>query len=85
MGWLVGLGLLGAAIARELRMPPGEREWHGRIAGLVPYDLGPPTVERLRGAWWDPAGPLFTGQPFGVGWTVNLARAAGLFRAQTPR
>jgi hypothetical protein len=70
-----------AAVARELRRPPEEREWHGRLAGLVPYDLRPPTVARVRDRWWNPEDDrLFTEQVFGVGWSLNLARLARLLR-----
>jgi hypothetical protein len=69
------LGMLVAAIARELRRPAGERTWHGRVAGVVPYDLRPPTVDRVLERVWNPDEPrVLVPQPFGVGWTVNLAR-----------
>jgi hypothetical protein len=71
--------LLGAAVATELVKPAGEREWHGKIVGIVPYDLRPPTWQRVREAWWNPDDHrLFTGRAFGVGWAVNLARVAEL-------
>ena len=85
LGWLVGLGLAGAAVARELRRPPADREWRGRLSGLVPYDLRPPPAERMRLAWWNPTAPLFPGQPFGVGWTVNVGRVGRLLRARVSR
>lgn len=70
-----------AAVVSELRKPPGERRWHGRVGGLVPYDFRPPTVERLRRTWWSPEeGRLLVGTAFGVGWDVNLARLARLLR-----
>ncbi len=75
----VGLGLLAAAIAEELRKPPEEREWHGRIAGFIPYDFRPPTPERLRAAFWNPdEDRVFTGHVFGVGWSINVGRLARL-------
>ena len=74
---LVGLSLLGAAVVTELRTPPGERTWHGRLLGLVPYDLRPPTVARLRTALWDPASSdVLVPTAFGVGWTVNVGAVA---------
>lgn len=70
-----GLGLIAWAIAQELRKPSAEREWHGRIVWLVPYDFRPPTPSRIRAAWWNPADKrVFVDRPFGIGWSVNLAR-----------
>ena len=70
----MSLGLLGAAVVRELRTPRDERDWQGRIAG-IPYDLRPPTLSRLRAAYWNPDDPrLFPPRPAGVGWAVNVGR-----------
>ncbi len=80
LGWLAALVALVAALVRELRTPAGERTWHGQVAGVVPYDLRPPTLARLRATFWNPDGPLVVGQAFGVGWTVNLGRLARLVR-----
>lgn len=75
----IGIGLFVAAVATELAKPADEREWHGEVAGIVPYDLRPPTLGRLRDAWWNPDDPrLLTDRAFGVGWAVNLARVAEL-------
>ena len=77
-GWrgtatLAGLALVGAAVAREMSLPAGERTWHGQLFGVVPYDLRPPTLGRLRATLWDPANPhLLVPTLFGVGWSVNL-------------
>ena len=61
------------AIYVELRKPPAERTWQGKLLGVVPYDFRLPTLERLRGAYWNPRSPkLFTDRPFGVGWSVNI-------------
>ncbi len=74
-----GTALFVAAVAAELQKPRSEREWHGRIAGLVPYDFRPPTLGRVRERWWSPDDErLFTEHVFGVGWSVNLARVARL-------
>src|ERR1700736_6884813 len=71
---VVGRGV--AAVATELSKPEAERTWHGRVGGLVPYDLRPPTWERIRAAYWNPENPrLFTPRVLGVGWAVNLYRA----------
>jgi hypothetical protein len=72
--WIVVVAaLVGAAVIQELRMPPEERQWHGLVAGVVPYDLRPPTVDRFRQTWWNPSDErIFTPRDFGVGWGVNL-------------
>lgn len=71
--------LVGIAVGTELAKPPAERTWTGRISGLVPYDLRPPTLQRFRDSWWDPDGSsIITRQAFGVGWTVNVGRLARL-------
>jgi len=68
-------GLLGAAIAKERRTPREHRQWVGKIAGVVPYDLRPPTFERVWGAIWSPDDErILVPHPFGVGWTVNIGR-----------
>jgi hypothetical protein len=78
---LIGIGLLVAAVMKELRTPPEQRTWHGVLAGFVPYDLRRPTVARLRERLWAPDDArLFTPQPFGVGWTVNAGRVVALIR-----
>ena len=66
-----------AALYQELRKPDAERTWHGKVAGVVPYDFRVPTIERLRAAYWDPESDvIFTERVFGVGWAVNLPVAA---------
>lgn len=43
------------------------------MAGVVPYDFRPPTLDRFRAAWWNPDDPrVFTPRDLGVGWAVNL-------------
>lgn len=72
---LLGLGIVGAVVTQELRKAPAFRTWHGQLGGLLPYDLRPPTVQRVTQRLWDPDNPaLLVGTPFGVGWTVNLGR-----------
>jgi len=62
-----------AAIYQELRKPQTLRTWHGKVAGVVPYDFRVPTLERLRRAYWDPdSDVVFSEHVFGVGWAVNL-------------
>jgi hypothetical protein len=71
-----GVALVGAAVANELRKPAGKRTWHGDLVG-VPYDLRPPTMERMQAAVWDPDNPaVLVPQVFGVGWSINLASLA---------
>ncbi|HXV33529.1 MAG TPA: DUF5808 domain-containing protein [Gaiellaceae bacterium] len=78
---VLGIALLGAALVTELRKPSAERTWHGRLGGFVPYDLRPPTLDRLRAAWWNPDEPrIFTDRVFGVGWAVNVGRLVRLAR-----
>jgi hypothetical protein len=74
--WLLRTAVLGAvlgAVYVELRKPPAERTWNGKLLGAVPYDFRLPTIERLRQAYWNPRSPkLITDRPFGVGWSVNI-------------
>jgi len=79
---ITAVGLVVAAVATELGKPEAERTWHGRVIGLVPYDFRPPTLERIRDAYWNPASDrLFSDRVFGVGWAVNLHRAKTLLEA----
>ncbi len=65
--------LVVAALREQLRLPPQERTWHGRLAGKIPYDFRPPTVERLRAAFWNKnTSEILVPQAFGIGWTINL-------------
>jgi hypothetical protein len=77
--WLVRMAALAAvagAVYTELRKPPAERTWNGKLLGVVPYDFRIPSIERLRQAYWNPRSPkLFTDRPFGVGWSVNIPTA----------
>ena len=62
-----------AAIYQELRKPPEERTWQGKVAGVVPYDFRVPTLERFREAYWDPdTDRVFSEKVVGVGWAVNF-------------
>lgn len=75
-GLIAGLAALGAAVATELRKPAADRTWHGSIAGVVPYDLRVPTVDRVREKLWNPAGSFWSPSLFGVGWVLNVGRVA---------
>jgi hypothetical protein len=62
-----------AAVYRELRLPPRERTWHGKLIGVVPYDFRLPSLARIRDAYWNPGGrKVLTDRPLGVGWAVNV-------------
>ena len=81
LGRLAGVALVVAAIVTERRKPPDEREWHGRLGGIVPYDFRRPTMERVKASLWDPdSSRLVTPQVFGVGWTLNVGRVVRLLR-----
>jgi hypothetical protein len=77
LAWLIRVLILAAvagAIYRELRLPPQERTWHGRLLGVVPYDFRLPTLGRIRNAYFNTASDrVFTPEPVGVGWAVNVA------------
>jgi hypothetical protein len=71
---LIGLSLVIASVVRELRLPKEQRTWHGRVFARVPYDLRPPTFDRLKESLWNPRrSEILVPTAFGVGWTVNLA------------
>ena len=76
LGWLIRTALMAAvagAIYQEMRKPPEERTWEGRLLGFVPYDFRLPTIGRIREAYWNPHSTrIFSGRPIGVGWAVNL-------------
>ena len=70
-----------AAIYQELRKPPEERTWTGKVAGVIPYDFRMPTIEKIREAYWDPESDrVFTDKVIGVGWSVNIPVAARKLR-----
>jgi hypothetical protein len=72
-------GLVVAAVVTELAKPKDERTWHGRVAGMVPYDFRVPTWRRIHDAYWNPQSDhLLSDRVFGVGWAVNLHRAKRL-------
>lgn len=80
---LAGAGLVAAAVVKEMRTPAERRDWHGDLAGLVPYDLRPPTLDRLCERMWAPDNPsLIVPRVFGVGWTVNVGRVVQLVRTR---
>ena len=76
LGWIMRtavLAAIGGAIYTELRKPPAERTWHGRVAGFVPYDFRIPGIADIQRAYWNPRSPkIFTDRPLGVGWAINI-------------
>ena len=88
--WLIRMTVLAAiagSVYAELRKPPEQRTWNGKLLGVIPYDFRWPSLEALRQAYWNPRSPkLFTARPLGVGWAVNiptLLRRAGVHREFT--
>jgi hypothetical protein len=78
--WKLFLAIVGViAIVQQLRKPAEERTWNGKVAGLVPYDFRPPTIERFRETYWNPEGPVLSKKAWGVGWAPNLGAAKRLF------
>lgn len=78
--WRLALAIIGViAIVQELRKPAEQRTWSGKVSGLVPYDFRRPTVERVRGAYWNPEGPVLSSKPWGVGWALNFGAVKRLF------
>jgi hypothetical protein len=74
--WLLRMGVLAAvagALYVELRKPPEQRTWHGKLLGVIPYDFRLPSLDAVRQAYWNPRSPrIFTERPLGVGWAVNI-------------
>lgn len=78
--WKLALAIIGViAIVQELRKPPEERTWTGKVANFVPYDFRMPTWDRVRQTYWNPEGPVVSGKVFGVGWAPNFGAVARLF------
>jgi hypothetical protein len=84
LGWILRtavFGLVAAAVYKELQLPAEKRTWHGRLFDFVPYDFRLPTPRKLLNAWWNPgSGTIFSEQPFGVGWTVNVGALLPMLR-----
>jgi len=76
LAWLLRMAVVGAvagALYTELRKPPAQRTWNGKLLGVVPYDFRLPSLEQLRSAYWNPRSPkVFSDRPLGVGWAVNI-------------
>lgn len=69
--------LLVVAAVKEGRTPSDLRTGRGRVLG-VPYDLRLPTPGRVAASLWAPDDPRLVIErgPWGLGWSVNLARLA---------
>ncbi|HVC78266.1 MAG TPA: hypothetical protein VND96_17290 [Candidatus Micrarchaeaceae archaeon] len=79
---LTAVALVVGAVATELAKPEEERNWHGRVLGIVPYDFRVPSWDKVRDAYWNPSSDsLLSDRVFGVGWAINLYRAKGLLEA----
>lgn len=77
----VVLAIVLAAVVQELKTPKDRRTWQGRVLGFVPYDFRPPTFERLRRSFWNPADPrILTPRAVGVGWAVNIPALVAVLR-----
>ncbi len=78
---LIGIMLVIAAIADQLRRPADERTWTGNIL-IFPYDFRIPTAGRFLERWWNPDDErILTPDVFGVGWSVNLFQVMKHFKA----
>ncbi|MEN0128407.1 MAG: DUF5808 domain-containing protein [Brevundimonas sp.] len=83
---VITFGLAVAAVVKEFRTPPDEREWHGVVVGFVPYDFRIPTVARVKERMWDPeSSHIVNPRVFGVGWTVNLGKVVAVARNSLSR
>lgn len=78
---LLAIGLVVAAIVKELRLPEEDRTWHGSLAGFIPYDFRKPSIEKIANTFWNPGGSVIVGRPFGVGWTINLGAVVARLRS----
>jgi len=78
---ILALGLVVAALIKELRLPKEDRTWHGALGGFVPYDFRMPTVERIKNTFWNPDGSIIANRPFGVGWTINFGAVVAKVRS----
>jgi hypothetical protein len=77
LGWIIrvlAMAAVAGAVYQELKQPPEQRIWHGKLLGVVPYDFRLPTPAKVMNAWWNPRSSRVVGDPvFGVGWSLNLA------------
>ncbi len=85
LGWIIrvlAFAAVAGAVYQELKQPPDQRTWHGKLLGVVPYDFRIPTPAKLMSAWWNPRSRKVVGDPaFGVGWSLNLAALTDQLRS----
>lgn len=80
---VAAIGAAVMAVRQEMRKPPSDREWNGRV-GFIPYDFRLPTPHRIREKIWNPDDErILVPQVFGVGWTINLGRIFRLLRSSS--
>ena len=83
---LTAVALVVGAVATELAKPEEERNWHGRVLGIVPYDFRVPSWDKIRDAYWNPSSDsLLSDRVFGVGWAINLYQAKVMLAAAFER
>ena len=76
------VGVLVAAVAKEMNKPEDEREWNGKV-GPVPYDFRMPTISKAKALMWAPdADHYIAPRLFGVGWTLNYGKLYTLAQAK---
>ena len=79
---LTAVALVVGAVATELAKPEEERNWHGRVLGIVPYDFRVPSWDKIRDAYWNPSSDsLLSDRVFGVGWAINFYQAKQMLAA----
>ncbi|HEX3326630.1 MAG TPA: DUF5808 domain-containing protein [Actinomycetota bacterium] len=80
---VAAVGAAAMAILQEMRKPPSDREWNGKV-GFIPYDFRLPTPSRFRERVWNPSDDrILMPQVFGVGWTINFGRILRLLRSSS--
>jgi len=61
------------AVCQELEKPKEKRQWHGKVAGFIPYDLRLPALERIRETYWNLYDSrIVVPEAFGIGWAINF-------------
>ena len=76
MSRLVPLLVLGGLVILSRVLERRGLQRHGTVLG-IPYDLRPPTMERVRQSFWDPGDPrVLKPHAFGVGYSINFGAVA---------
>lgn len=77
---LVALLVLVQALREQLKRPPEERTWFGRV-GPIPYDFRVPTLEGFMASYWNPdSQQLFSSRVLGIGWAINFAQVWRIYK-----